>query len=351
MLHGARYGRRKSRTNPLNWRHLYNPFKPSWGEPYRDIVARFHSPRTAPIEVAPGQYNGAVWAVSLWNERGLAGVLLLGQKEDGGVYTQEEMDIARASCERLLDIRASAEVARRLLALQRQRLVESQIADRRTRRILHDDVLPQIHAALLALGSDHTAMARGADGPRPTTRVESDARSLLADAHRLISDLLRDTPPAVSPEVTRLGPLGALQRALANEFAGSVDAVTWDAPQQVMESSRTLPPPAGEVLFYAAREALRNAVRHGMGAGGRIDSIAEPFHVKIHASNDQGHFVVEIVDNGVGIPSESVQEPKGRGLALHSTMMAVVGGTLELDSVPGRYTRVRLVLPYPQNME
>ncbi|HWJ66280.1 MAG TPA: histidine phosphatase family protein [Nocardioides sp.] len=26
--------------NPLLWRHLYNPFKPSWGEPYRGIVKR-----------------------------------------------------------------------------------------------------------------------------------------------------------------------------------------------------------------------------------------------------------------------------------------------------------------------
>lgn len=26
--------------NPLLWRHLYNPFKPSWGEPYKLIVER-----------------------------------------------------------------------------------------------------------------------------------------------------------------------------------------------------------------------------------------------------------------------------------------------------------------------
>ncbi|MBU2695042.1 histidine phosphatase family protein [Pimelobacter sp. 30-1] len=26
--------------NPLLWRHLYNPLKPSWGEPYKVIVAR-----------------------------------------------------------------------------------------------------------------------------------------------------------------------------------------------------------------------------------------------------------------------------------------------------------------------
>ena len=35
------------------------------------------------------------------------------------------------------------------------------------------------------------------------------------------------------------------------------------------------------------------------------------------------------------------QPPQRRGLALYSTMMAVVGGTLSLDSAPGRYTRVR----------
>jgi broad specificity phosphatase PhoE len=26
--------------NPLNWRYLWNPFRPSWGEPYTQIVAR-----------------------------------------------------------------------------------------------------------------------------------------------------------------------------------------------------------------------------------------------------------------------------------------------------------------------
>jgi broad specificity phosphatase PhoE len=25
---------------PANWRHLYNPFRPSWGEPYTEVAAR-----------------------------------------------------------------------------------------------------------------------------------------------------------------------------------------------------------------------------------------------------------------------------------------------------------------------
>lgn len=326
---------------PLAGAPLFYPY-PAQGQgeapPLQEVVAQFHSPRTAPIEIAPEQYHGAVWAVSLWNERGLAGVLLLGEKEDGGVYTQEEMDIARASCERLLDIRASAEVARRLLALQRQRLVESQIADRRTRRILHDDVLPQVHAALLALGSkngsSHAPAAPGGD----RAHADDEAQLLLTEVHRQISDLLRDTPPAVTPEVTRLGPLGALRQALAHEFQNSFDSVSWQVPQAVMDSSRTLAPAVGEVLFYAAREALRNAARHGQ-AGGR------PLQVTIEASEARGQLALQIEDNGVGLPAATAEEREGHGLALHSTMMAVVGGTLELDSAPGQYTRVRLVLP------
>ena len=27
-------------TRPSSWRHLWNPFKPSWGEPYKQVVAR-----------------------------------------------------------------------------------------------------------------------------------------------------------------------------------------------------------------------------------------------------------------------------------------------------------------------
>jgi len=38
---GLTFGRgRNALRNPLLWRHLYNPFRPSWGEPYKAIVER-----------------------------------------------------------------------------------------------------------------------------------------------------------------------------------------------------------------------------------------------------------------------------------------------------------------------
>jgi len=52
----------------------------------------------------------------------------------------------------------------------------------------------------------------------------------------------------------------------------------------------------------------------------------------------------KIEDNGAG-PVELKSEGGGQGLILHSTMMAVVGGSLALESAPGLPTRVALYLP------
>lgn len=38
---GERFGAgRNALRNPATWRHLWNPFRPSWGEPYKEIVGR-----------------------------------------------------------------------------------------------------------------------------------------------------------------------------------------------------------------------------------------------------------------------------------------------------------------------
>jgi len=40
---------------PRAWRHLYNPFRPSWGEPYKDVAARMRSAVTSARRAVPGQ--------------------------------------------------------------------------------------------------------------------------------------------------------------------------------------------------------------------------------------------------------------------------------------------------------
>ena len=54
-------------------------------------------PQNLFVPLERGIYDEAAWAISLWSERGLNGLLLLGEKIDGSLYTQEEFEIARVT--------------------------------------------------------------------------------------------------------------------------------------------------------------------------------------------------------------------------------------------------------------
>lgn len=306
------------------------------------------SPQSVGVPLDPARHGGVLWAVPLWSERGLIGLLLLGAKRDGGLYTQEEMEIARAGGERLIDTQASVELARRLMALQRQRLAQTQILDRQTRRVLHDDILPSLHTAMLLLSNDRRPPTEerkpekntrfSAPGPRSTPQP-AEVMTLLTDIHHQISDLLREMPAAAAAEVDRLGLVSALRRAVDDELSRAFDEVSWQVEPEAAERVRAMPPLSAEVLFYAAREAIRNAAHHGRTEANR------PLHLQVALVWRNGLELV-IEDNGVGLAAGgSPNGGSGQGLALHSTMMAVVGGTLAVESTPGVYTRVTLRLP------
>ncbi len=291
------------------------------------LISQFKTPGdTAVLSVAeravslpPTHPNAPIWAIPLWSERGLIGLFLLGRKRDGGLYTQEEINIARISGERLIDTQASAEMARRLMSLQRERLAQSQIVDQRTRRILHDDILPTIQTAMIALGPDG----------------KPEVINTLTDAHRQISDLLHEMPTAAAPEVARLGLVEALRRSVANELAQAFDDIQWDIAPHAEESARAIPTLTAEVIFYAAREAVRNAAKHGRSPN------TDNFCLQIQVNWQDG---LEIIteDNGGGLQSPSPNSGSGQGLALHSTMMAVIGGELSVESLPNQFTRITL---------
>jgi len=333
-----------------------------------NLVARFGSPQTMCVAIEPADFAGAVWAVPLWSERGLIGALLLGPKVDDGLYTQEEMEIARATGERLVDTQASSEMARRLMALQRERLAESQIVDARARRALHDEILPRLHAALLTLSTATSPARVGGKGGRGIVVAEgvdrdpiADAAAQIADAHREIANLLRALPPTIAPQIARAGLIGALRQAIEGELSGAFAAVTWRVSPEAEQAARAIPPLPAEVLFGAAREAVRNAARYG-----RDGEPDRPLGLIVSATCENGEFRIQIDDNGVGMsrpvssngngsepPTDDgrLTAPTRQGLGLHSTMMAVIGGTLTAESAPGRGTRVTLSLPAPQDFQ
>lgn len=190
------------------------------------------------------------------------------------------------------------------------------------------------------------------DGPQPSSMVhrpssDADALSLLADAHRQISDLLREMPPVAAPELGRLGLVGALRRVVDQELGSAFDGVTWEVAPEAERKAQEMPSLPAEVVFYAAREAIRNAARYG-----RDDASRRPLRLRV-AVAWHGGLDVLVEDDGVGLGAHAHHAGRengsnggsGQGLALHSTMMAVVGGSLATESMPGKYTRVALKLP------
>lgn len=304
---------------------------PGNDSPPRVSVSDFSAVHVMCIDVDPLRYAGASWAVPLWSERGLIGVFLLGEKENGGLYTQEEIEIARSTGERLIDTQASAEMARRLMGLQRQRLTESQVIDRRTRRTLHDDILPRLHAAMLTVSAQPCGAEQAAANDQPLELVQ-----MLADIHHQIADLLLEMPTKIAPEISREGLIGALREVISGELATAFDKADWEIDADVDREIPNIPLLMSEVIFYAAREAVRNAARH---ARGRDADRCLQLRVRV-ACRDGLELLVE--DNGIGF--EPTRQ-SGHGLALHSTMMAVIGGTLSIESIPNQLTRVALTLP------
>ncbi len=257
---------------------------------------------------APG-LSQVAWALPIQGPQGPVGVMLLGRRRGDDLYAEEEIAIARATGERLLDLLAAAALARRLLDLTREQWAEGQVADRQTRRVLHDEVLPDLHAALILLSQGDDAQI-------------AQARDLLATAHRQTAALLRGLParPPVRPSGHLLTDL---RRLVEEEMASRFDTVHFAADDAAAVTAPMLRPLHAEVVFYAVRELARNAARHGHGA-------AAPFTLTVTAV---GGSELEIVVRDNGQPAPAVAGGAGQGLALHTAMLAVVGGGITLTQM------------------
>ncbi len=284
----------------------------------RKVTPQFYQGKINIHEVLDGEG----WIVPLVSQRGLDGLLVLGEKAEIGFLAQEELEIARAAGERLVDLLLTDELARRLVQLQRERYIDQALADQHPRRLIHDEVLPKLHAAMLELSSKGEASI-------PQTVDQ------LGQAHKQLSGLLREMPAVHTETISRLGWLNSLKAMVQQEYASAFREVEWEVDEHFSEQLDQLSTTVSEVLFYAAREAIRNAARHGR-QGQTVNRL-------VLRCQSEGKIKIEIEDDGKGIKS-GASLPSGHGLELHRLMLAIIGGSLTLESEENRFTRVRLEL-------
>jgi signal transduction histidine kinase len=276
------------------------------------------------------KYAPYCWAISLWGERGLIGALLIGDKQDGGLYSQEEMETAQATGERIVHLLSGEQMVRRLMELQRKRTSEQRVMDLRTRRTLHDEILPSLHLAVLQLSR--------IDRQQPAVQ---EALDTLSEAHQQIAALLANAQPAPARDPDPCEVIGGLRAMVEVEFAHNFEQIRWRGGKALPDAVY-VDAVAGEVILGAAREAIRNAAFYGRG--GRAE---RPLSLQISVCV-QEELIVSIQDDGVGIDAGAAAGSSGgsgSGLALHSTLLAVVGGYLTIESPPEGGTLVTITGP------
>ena len=290
------------------------------------------------------------WVLPIFDERGLVAALYLGPREDGGAFTEEDMDLAQACGQRILDTLGDHEAMQAVAGLLRRRTVDVKLLGAQQRRVLHDEILPQMHLALLRLESLRSTSEMKPDDPESAESSEmvreqglNEAIDMISDAHRRLATMMRTTAPGAPHRLERDGMMHAIQTMLEQDFQNAFDEIEWRVSEETATAIDEVTPPAiAELIFAAVQEALRNAAHHARG-----NDVHRHLRLTLSASyNREGPYLELIVaDDGVGIISAvSATSGTGGGLLTHSALLAIAGGNLNIKSSPGEGVTVKIVL-------
>ena len=188
-------------------------------------------------------------------------------------------------------------------------------------RELHDGVIQ----SLFAVGMTLQATAIAAGGSEVSERIEN----AVTEIDNAIRDL-RNYIFGLRPGLLADRRLDQAIRRLA-EDAAEESAMTVVSDVDPRLAAR-LAPIAGDIV-QLVREALSNAARH-----------AGPGTCRVTLAEEAGWAILEIIDDGRGFDT-GVPGSGGQGLPNLSERTASLGGSMEVDSAPGRGTAVRIRLP------
>ena len=232
----------------------------------------------------------------------------------------------------LLQIPLALRLARRVRTSQqaRERLLQRAIAssDMERRRIaadLHDGPIQQLAGLSMSLSAGADRLSGSDAGAAGSLR---DAASATRQAMRS----LRSALMGIHPQTLQRAGLPAALIDLAAPLADDGVDAEIDVPADLV-----LPKDIESLLFRASREALRNVSAHARAARVRI---------RITAGGDRAS--LEVQDDGVGFSAQDMERAKADGhvgLELLGELVHEVGGELDVRSVPGEGTTLRVEVP------
>jgi len=253
--------------------------------------------------------------------------ILLRGEPLGNLYLTEKQgadEFSADDAEALETLAAQAAIAIENARLYQQVERVSVLEERqRIRMDLHDGVMQSLYGVGLLLED----VAERVDGEPARAREQlwhsiDRLNAAIADLRGYVLGL-RPVQASDQP-LTESLPLLA-EQAQSNAL---IDVEVEVAPA----AAERLDGPRREAAYYIAADALGNIARH-----------ARARHASVRLFDDDGRVVLQISDDGVGFDFEATTT--GHGLHNMRERAFAVGGTLRVESQPGRGARVRLELP------
>ena len=195
-------------------------------------------------------------------------------------------------------------------------------ARNRFARDLHDSVKQQVFAT-----SFQIAAARAL--------IEEDTEA--AEAHLAQADeLVRQAQKELNVLIQEMRPAALEGKGLAGALRDYVKSWSQRAeiPAEVhVRGEREVPLQTEQALFRVAQEALANVARHSGAKEAEVDLIYTPDTLSLQVSDD-GRGFDPAQDPGEGFGLESMRERASR-----------LGGRVDVESAPGKGTRITCVCP------
>ncbi|MDP2948216.1 MAG: GAF domain-containing sensor histidine kinase [Chloroflexota bacterium] len=210
-----------------------------------------------------------------------------------------------------------------------EKLISAQEEERqRIARELHDDMAQGLTALLMGLARlEHPTTGVSPEMVGTIDTVKQFASQALDDTRRMILDLR----PAVLDD---LGLVSAVRLYAQSHLEPLGVAFTLEAERM----HDRLAPHLEVALFRILQEAINNCARH-----------ARAEHVRVRLEHVDGEVRGTVEDDGVGFDVWATLKGKREKAALGLLGMreraALIGGSLDIESEPGRGTRLRLRLP------
>jgi signal transduction histidine kinase len=199
------------------------------------------------------------------------------------------------------------------LAASRRRILEAGDEERRRlERRLHDGAEARLVELAVTL-----RRGRGSAAGQQTRDQIARAEDQLGRTREELRRLAQGLHPRVLAEHGLAGALAVLAKDLP-------------LPVEIRVTGNQLPEQVAAAAYFACAEALANVAKH---------AAASRAAVAVTAS--EGRVRIEIADDGVG----GADPRRGSGLRGLADRVETLGGTLQVDSVPGRGTRLAAEIP------